>query len=43
MTYLLDTNTCIQYLNQRDSFVRRRLAAVPSEGVRLCSIVKAEL
>jgi tRNA(fMet)-specific endonuclease VapC len=43
MTYLLDTNTCIQFLNLRDTIVKRQLAAVPPTELRLCAIVKAEL
>ena len=43
MTYLLDTNTCIQFLNQRNSAVSARLAAVQREEVVICQIVKAEL
>ena len=43
MTYLLDTNTCIQFLNLRDTLVKRRLAEVPPTELRLCAIVKAEL
>ena len=42
MTYLLDTNTCIQYFNHREAIIKRRLAAVPPVEVRLCAIVKAE-
>jgi len=43
MTYLLDTNACIRFLNDRDSFIAHRLAALPAEEALLCSIVKAEL
>jgi tRNA(fMet)-specific endonuclease VapC len=43
MTYLLDTNTCINYLNRRGSPIKQRLPAVPAASVQLCSIVKAEL
>ncbi|MGO9271123.1 MAG: type II toxin-antitoxin system tRNA(fMet)-specific endonuclease VapC [Terriglobia bacterium] len=43
MTYLLDTNTCIRYLNGRSPEVRRRLEPVAPEDVALCSVVKAEL
>jgi tRNA(fMet)-specific endonuclease VapC len=41
--YLLDTNACIAYLNDRNSLVARRLMAVNSDKVFLCQIVKAEL
>jgi tRNA(fMet)-specific endonuclease VapC len=43
MTYLLDTNTCIRFLNPRKSTVPDRLAAVSREEVAICQIVKAEL
>ncbi|OGG51977.1 MAG: twitching motility protein PilT [Candidatus Handelsmanbacteria bacterium RIFCSPLOWO2_12_FULL_64_10] len=43
MSYLLDTNTCIRYLNDRDSSVSRRLRLVNPSDVILCSVVKAEL
>ena len=43
MRYLLDTNTCIAYLNGRAVGVRRRLQALPPGEVALCSVVKAEL
>lgn len=43
MIYLLDTNTCIRYLNGRAISVLRRLQALPPEDVAVCSIVKAEL
>jgi tRNA(fMet)-specific endonuclease VapC len=43
MSYLLDTNTCIAYLNGRAVGVRRRLQALPPAEVTLCSVVKAEL
>ncbi|WP_445176467.1 type II toxin-antitoxin system tRNA(fMet)-specific endonuclease VapC [Microcoleus sp.] len=43
MIYLLDSNTCIGYLNGRAIGVLQRLQALPSEEVAVCSIVKAEL
>ncbi len=43
MTYLLDTNVCIQYLRQRDSTIVARLAFMTPTSLRLCSVVKAEL
>lgn len=43
MTYLLDTNACVEYLRQRDAALVGRLAATPIDDVRLCSVVKAEL
>jgi tRNA(fMet)-specific endonuclease VapC len=43
MRYLLDTNTCIAYLNGRAVGIRRRLQSLPPSEVALCSVVKAEL
>lgn len=41
--YLLDTNVCIVYLNQRSSGVRQRLEQLKPDDIRVCSPVKAEL
>jgi tRNA(fMet)-specific endonuclease VapC len=41
--YLLDTNTCVEYLRRRNSAVIARFAATPPGDIRLCSVVKAEL
>lgn len=43
MTYLLDANTCIQFLNGRSENVRTRLESEHPEDIFLCSVVKAEL
>ena len=43
MTYLLDSNTCIRYLNGRAVGVLQRLHDTPVAEVVVCSIVKAEL
>jgi tRNA(fMet)-specific endonuclease VapC len=43
VSWLLDTNVCIAFLNERDAALARRLRAVDPEDVRLCSVVKAEL
>jgi tRNA(fMet)-specific endonuclease VapC len=43
MTYLLDTNTCVEYLRQRNLAVIERISATLSSEIGLCSIVKAEL
>ena len=43
MTYLLDTNICIELMNERDSHAARKLASVSPREVRLCAVVKAEL
>lgn len=41
--YLLDTNTCIHYLRQRNPHVVRRIQARPPQDIRLCSVVQGEL
>ena len=41
--YLLDTDTCINILNDRSSLSARRLALHNPSEIRLCSVVKAEL
>ncbi len=43
MKYLLDTNTCIRFLNGTSVAVRRRMEAEAPQDLALCSIVKAEL
>lgn len=43
MTYLLDTNTCIRYLNGRAPNVTRRVRALQQGEAVLCSVVVAEL
>ena len=42
-TYLLDTDTCVNYLRNRSSRIAHRLQMTPRAEVRLCSIVVAEL
>jgi tRNA(fMet)-specific endonuclease VapC len=43
MTYLLDTNAWIQFLNIPNAAVTQRLALLQPNDVRLCSVVMAEL
>ncbi len=43
MSFLLDTNTCIRYLNGRAPHVRDRMQRTPPALVAVCAIVKAEL
>lgn len=43
MIYLLDTNTCIRYLNGRSPAVLQRLGALPEHEIRVCSVVRYEL
>jgi len=40
---LLDTNTCIGYLNGTAVSVLRQLQTVPHQEIAVCSVVKAEL
>jgi tRNA(fMet)-specific endonuclease VapC len=42
-SYLLDTNTCIRYLNGRAPHVRTRLQSISPTQVGICTIVKAEI
>lgn len=41
--YLLDTNTCIRYLNGRAPVISVRMKAIEPTQVRVCSVVKAEM
>jgi len=43
MTYLLDTNVCIQYLNSSDNRIVEKLASLSPDDIFLCDIVKFEL
>jgi tRNA(fMet)-specific endonuclease VapC len=43
VSYLLDTNVCIAFLNDGKSNVGARLARLSPDEVRLCAVVKAEL
>lgn len=43
MTYLLDTNACIRYLNGRSQKLRKRINSVARNQLVLCSVVEAEL
>jgi tRNA(fMet)-specific endonuclease VapC len=43
MKYLLDTNTCIRYINGRSPGVLAKLPTIPIKDVVVCSIVRAEL
>jgi len=42
-TYLLDTNTCVEYLRRRNDGIRRRLQSHRPDELRLCSVVVGEL
>ncbi len=43
MTYLLDSNICIELMNERDTPASHKLASVSPREIRLCAVVKAEL
>ena len=43
MKYLLDTNTCIRYINGRAPNIRRKLPTVALLDVAVSSITKAEM
>jgi len=43
MRYLLDSNTCIRYLNKRSQNVIDKLNTLSPDDVLVCSITKAEL
>lgn len=43
MSYLLDTLSCIRFLNHPDTGIARQLRRVPRSDVVLCDVVKAEL
>jgi tRNA(fMet)-specific endonuclease VapC len=43
MKYLLDTNTCIRYMNGRSRSVAEKLDALKQGEAVVCSVVKAEL
>lgn len=43
MSWLLDTNVCVAFLNGTDATIRDRLLALAPTQVMLCSVVKAEL
>ena len=43
MKYLLDTNACVRYLNERGSAIELKMAEHRSSDIVLCSVVKAEL
>ena len=43
MKVLLDSNTCIRFLNQRSQALIDRLTETPDEDIVVCSVVKAEM
>ncbi len=43
MSYLLDTNTCIKYLNGYSDNIRKNIKSKHQQDIMVCSVVKAEL
>lgn len=43
MIYLLDTNTCIAYINRRNQAIREHLNSLSPDDVAICDVVKYEL
>ncbi|QWF71555.1 type II toxin-antitoxin system VapC family toxin [Methylomonas paludis] len=43
MSFLLDTNVCVVYLNQPDSKVGKQLLSRHPHDIAVCSVVKSEL
>lgn len=42
-TYLLDSNTCVEYLRNRNKNVVGHIRREPTRNIRLCSVVLGEL
>lgn len=43
MKYLLDTNTCIRYINGRAPQIHRKMLTIPDKEITICAITKAEM
>jgi tRNA(fMet)-specific endonuclease VapC len=43
MKYLLDTNTCIRYLNRRSESIIHRMDVESPDDIVVCSVTRAEL
>jgi tRNA(fMet)-specific endonuclease VapC len=43
MSYLLDTNACIRYLNGRSNQLKSRIDSAGDDRIFVCSVVEAEL
>jgi len=43
MKYLLDTSTCIRYINGRAPKLREKFLTVSEDDIAVCTIVKAEM
>lgn len=43
MSYLLDSNACIQFIRRRNALLVQRMQARPPSELHVCSVVKEEL
>ncbi len=43
MIFLLDTNVCIEVLRKRNAAIVARIARMPTDQIKICSVVMAEL
>lgn len=43
MSYLLDTNVCIKYLNGTSDRIRNKIESLTSDDIVVCPVVKVEL
>lgn len=43
MKYLLDTNVCVTFINQRHPVLTQRFLSIPTSDKVICSVVRAEL
>ena len=43
MTYLLDTNVCIKYLNGQSDKIVKKISSLSPDDIVICSVVRAEL
>jgi len=43
MKYLLDTNTCIRFINGRSPNIRARMLAIDDAEIAISTIVQAEM
>jgi len=43
MIYLLDTNTCIGYINRRSVSIYQHIISLSPDEIYICDIVKFEL
>jgi tRNA(fMet)-specific endonuclease VapC len=41
--YLLDSNTCVEYLRNRNQNVVQRIKREPTQNIRVCAVVLGEL